>query len=234
MAGHHRWPRPAPAGGAAAAGERGVLQVAHHAGRGRDSAAGAAGHDAHGAARRRWQLQRAAGCPAADGTGRRRTRHARHAVRSRGRAPRLSPSGVASPPRAGGAQFDPTQRLRAMAMQLKRANPGLDNQTLAVALDQQINAMKGLAPEDRIVMQMELAQQKFQMTRDIAALRDDLGRLQETGRNTRAGNAEAGRNDRAALARQEAQAGQRSDARATTLPRAGVESDPTLSPVVGG
>src|SRR5258708_28342808 len=141
-----------------------------------------------------------------------------------------APSG----PAAGGAQFDPTQRLRAMAMQLKRANPGLDNQTLAVALDQQINAMKGLAPEDRIVMQMELAQQKFQMTRDIAGLRDDLERLQEGGRNTRAGNAEAGRNDRAALARQEAQAGQRSDARATTLPRAGVESDPTLSPVVGG
>src|SRR5258708_58659 len=141
-----------------------------------------------------------------------------------------APSG----PAAGGAQFDPTQRLRAMAMQLKRANPGLDNQTLAVALDQQINAMKGLAPEDRIVMQMELAQQKFQMTRDIAGLRDDLERLQEGGRNTRAGNADAGRNDRAALARQEAQAGQRSDARATTLPRAGVESDPTLSPVVGG
>ncbi len=148
-----------------------------------------------------------------------------------GVTPQASPPPAAPPaggfqapsgPAAGGAQFDPTQRLRAMAMQLKRANPGLDNQTLAIALDQQINAMKGLAPEDRIVMQMELAQQKFQTTRDIAGLRDDLERLKETGRNTRAdaanqtrenvagqtnetrrdiaGQAETGRNTRAASA----------------------------------
>src|SRR5260221_3668957 len=134
-----------------------------------------------------------------------------------GVTPQASPPPAAPPaggfqapsgPAAGGAQFDPTQRLRAMAMQLKRANPGLDNQTLAIALDQQINAMKGLAPEDRIVQQMELAHQKFQTTRDIAGRRDGLGRLQETGRNERAANTEAGRTERFNLARREAQAGQ--------------------------
>ncbi len=125
------------------------------------------------------------------------------------------------------------QRLRAMAMQLKRANPGLDNQTLAIALGQQIDMMRGLAPEDRIVMQMELAQQKFQMTRDIAGLRDDLGRLQETGRNERAANTEAGRTERFNLARREAQAGQLSDASAKTLAEAWVDGDRTVTQGLG-
>jgi len=96
--------------------------------------------------------------------------------------------GFQTPPdaAAGFSLPDPMVRLRQMMAQITRANPGIDKLTAFGALQQGLTQMKGLAPEERINMQLEMAQQKFQTTRDIAMLRDDLGRLQEAGRNTRA------------------------------------------------
>jgi hypothetical protein len=59
---------------------------------------------------------------------------------------------------AGGLQLpDPLVRLRAMAQALKAANPHADNATLAEALDRQIATVKGLAPEDKALMQAQIA-----------------------------------------------------------------------------
>lgn len=134
---------------------------------------------------------------------------------------------------AAAPSFDPTMRLRAMAQAIKRANPGLDNQTLSIALDKQIETMRGLAPDDRIIMQMELAQQKFQSTRDVAELRADLERMKETGRDNRAGNVEAGKNDRFHTAQASAQAGGIGDDDARVLAEAWVAGDRTVTQGLG-
>lgn len=136
-------------------------------------------------------------------------------------------------PAAAAPSFDPTMRLRTMAQAIKRANPGLDNQTLSIALDKQIETMRGLAPDDRIIMQMELAQQKFQSTRDVAELRADLERMKEAGRDTRAGNAEAGKNDRFRTAQASAQAGGIGDDDARVLAEAWVAGDRTVTQGLG-
>lgn len=143
-------------------------------------------------------------------------------------------AGSQAPSQAAAApSFDPTMRLRAMAQAIKRANPGLDNQTLSIALDKQIETMRGLAPDDRIIMQMELAQQKFQSTRDVAELRADLERMKEAGRDTRAGNAEAGKNDRFRTAQASAQAGGIGDDDARVLAEAWVAGDRTVTQGLG-
>lgn len=80
-------------------------------------------------------------------------------------------AGPATPsPAGGGLVQDPVMRLRQMAMTLKRANPGMDNATLYSALTQQIDLAKGLAPDDRLLMQGQIALMKFQEDRN----RDDL------------------------------------------------------------
>lgn len=78
----------------------------------------------------------------------------------------------ASQPPGGGFQGmnlpDPMVRLRSMAMAIKRANPGVDDLTLASALDQQINTLKGLSPDDRAQLQAEVQIMKIQSGADQA------------------------------------------------------------------
>lgn len=73
----------------------------------------------------------------------------------------------------GGFQMpDPIQRLGQMARTLKQANPGAPPDVLAMALEQQINAMKGLAPDDRAMMQAVLGQMRIESQQQIASMRD--------------------------------------------------------------
>lgn len=82
---------------------------------------------------------------------------------------------------------DPMARLRQMAQALKRANPGMDDLTLATALEQQVNMMRGLAPDDRAQLQAEtqvlriqsqadLAIQRAQNAQQVAEIRADTAR----------------------------------------------------------
>lgn len=82
------------------------------------------------------------------------------------------PAGGSPPAPAGGINIpDPTARLRAMAMSLKRANPGMDDLTLATALEQQVNMTRGLAPDDRAMLQAETQIMRIEAQSQIAAQR---------------------------------------------------------------
>ena len=87
-----------------------------------------------------------------------------------------APSGAAVPAAASGANFglsfpDPVARLRQIAQALKRANPGADDLTLATALQQQIDMMKGLAPDDRAALMAETQVMRIQAQSDQAVQR---------------------------------------------------------------
>lgn len=67
-----------------------------------------------------------------------------------------APGPAASPVGGGPLSFpDPMARLRQVARQLKAANPGVDDLTLATALEQQVTMARGLEPEDRAMLQAE-------------------------------------------------------------------------------
>ncbi len=74
----------------------------------------------------------------------------------------------------GGLQMpDPMARLRQMAQQLKAANPQLaatpeGRATLMGALQQQVELMRGLAPDDRAEMQAEVKVMQIQQTAETA------------------------------------------------------------------
>ena len=83
-----------------------------------------------------------------------------------------APPAVGGPATAAGINVpDPVARLRQMAEQLKRANPNLDNATLAAALEQQVTMARGLAPDDRAILQAETQIMRIQSQADIAAMR---------------------------------------------------------------
>src|SRR5487761_2040853 len=84
-------------------------------------------------------------------------------------APPMSPPQRGAPPPASapgggfGLNFPgPVARLRQIAQGLKRANPGADDLTLATALQQQIDTMKGLAPDDRAALMAETQVMRIQ------------------------------------------------------------------------
>src|SRR6185437_6158818 len=75
-------------------------------------------------------------------------------------------------PAAGGLQFpDPMVRLRQLAQSIKRANPGMDNATLAMALDKAVSTARGLAPDDRAMLQAETQIMRIQAQSDNAVQR---------------------------------------------------------------
>src|SRR6185312_8139017 len=87
---------------------------------------------------------------------------------------------------AGGLQIpDPLIRLRQMARALKAANPTADNATLAAALDKQVATLKGMAPEDKALMQAQLGLINAQERYYAANTRSDDTRR---GQDVRAGS----------------------------------------------
>lgn len=91
--------------------------------------------------------------------------------------------GPAPAPAGGGALSltDPVARLRQMAQRLKQANPGVDNLTLATALQQQVEMARGLGAEDRAILQAETRVMQIQAQADNsirnANSREDVARI---------------------------------------------------------
>lgn len=95
------------------------------------------------------------------------------AMQASGPAPSGGPPQPGGGPPGGGMgqrpQFtapDPVARLRQMAQRIKQANPGLDNATLASALEQQVALSKSMAPEDRALLQAETQIMRIQAQAD--------------------------------------------------------------------
>jgi hypothetical protein len=161
-----------------------------------------------------------------------------------GSAPASAPVATPSTPTGGFGigMPQPLKMLASIVRQLKAANPGVDNLTLLDAASKEIELMKGVAPEDRQLMQAQIAllnaQQRYYSTNVRSA---DTRRGQDIARDTRmavVGMQQEGANARAkqkidaamALA---AQGGTLSDDDAKMLGEAWAKGDRTVTAGLG-
>jgi hypothetical protein len=77
-------------------------------------------------------------------------------------------SGIASPSGQGFA-MDMQKTLKSIATDIQRANPGATPQVMMAAVQNRIEMMKGLEPEQRALMQSEVGEMKVRMEGQIAA-----------------------------------------------------------------